>query len=162
MRRLFSIAGRPQTKRYLCGLLATLLLFCGVAAGRKKKPTAEELRSELTKAPAAAKEWKNPYAGQPEAILAGKKLFARHCASCHGLEGRGHEEAPDLHTPVVQSAPPGVLFWFLRSGDLRKGMPSWSRLPDQQRWQLVSYLQTFAPQAETAEKKGSNSPDTRK
>lgn len=152
MPRLFSIINPEQTKRYLCGLLALVFLFGGVAAARKKKLTAEELGSELAKAPAAAKDWKNPYAGQPDAILAGKKLFERHCVGCHGLEGRGQEDAPDLHTPVVQSAPPGVLFWFLRNGDLRRGMPSWSRLPDQQRWQLVSYLQTFAPEAETAEK----------
>jgi len=35
-----------------------------------------------------------------------------------------------------------VLFWFLRNGNLRQGMPSWSGLPDQQRWQIVSFLKT--------------------
>ena len=158
MRRLLSSAGQPPTKRYLCGLLAMLLLFCGVAAGRKNKSKSEELGSELAKAPAAAKDRENPYAGQPDAVLAGKKLFERHCASCHGLDGRGQEQAPNLHMPVIQSAPPGVLLWFLRNGSLRKGMPSRARLPDQQRWQLVSYLKTFAPGAETAEQEESESP----
>ncbi len=41
------------------------------------------------------------------------------------------------------AAPPGVLFWFLKNGNLKEGMPSWSRLPDQRRWQLVTYLQTL-------------------
>lgn len=129
-----------------------LLLVVAVAAAEKKKPKAEELGSELARAPVAAREWKNPYAGQPDALKAGKKLYERHCASCHGFEGRGQEEAPDLHAPFVQQEPPGVLFWFLKNGNLKDGMPSWSRLPDQQRWQLVTYLRTFAPAVESQEK----------
>jgi len=31
----------------------------------------------------------NPYNGQPDAVLAGKKLFHQHCAQCHGDDGRG-------------------------------------------------------------------------
>ena len=123
-----------------------LALSCGLAAGQNEKPSPEAFGSELAKAPAAAATWKNPYAGQDRAVLAGKKLYERHCADCHGLDGRGGEEAPDLHSPVVQSAPPGVLFWFLKNGDLKEGMPSWSRLPDQRLWQLVSYLQTLTPE----------------
>jgi hypothetical protein len=53
------------------------------------------------------------------------------------------ERAPDLHSPVVREAAPGTLFWFLKNGNLKEGMPSWSRLPDQQIWQLVSYLRTL-------------------
>ncbi len=152
MLALFPTRAFPHRKGYLCGLLGVLLLFGGVAAAQKKKPNAEELGSELAQAPAAAREWINPYAGQPDALRAGKKLYQRHCASCHGLEGRGAEEAPDLHTPVIQNAAPGVLFWFLKNGDLKDGMPAWSRLPDQQRWQLVTYLRTFAPDTEPQEK----------
>jgi len=39
--------------------------------------------------------------------------------------------------------PAGALFWFLY-GNLKHGMPSWSRLPDERRWQLVSYLKSLA------------------
>jgi len=40
--------------------------------------------------------------------------------------------------------PAGALFWFL-NGNLKHGMPpSWSRLPDERRWQLVSYLKSLA------------------
>lgn len=151
MPSLFLLLARPQARRCLCGLLALLLLGGGIAAARKKKSQPEALGSELARAPAAAQAWENPYAARPEAIRAGKKLYERHCSGCHGLEGNGGEEAPDLHSPVVQAAPPGVLFWFLKNGNLREGMPSWSRLPDQQRWQLVTYLRTLPPQQDPAE-----------
>jgi mono/diheme cytochrome c family protein len=64
---------------------------------------------------------------------------------CHGLDGRGREKAPDLHAPFIQPVSPGRLFWFLKNGNLKEGMPSWSSLPDQQRWQLVTYLQSLQP-----------------
>ena len=41
------------------------------------------------------------------------------------------------------NAKPGELQWLLTNGNLGKGMPSWSRLPEQQRWQLVAYLKTL-------------------
>lgn len=119
------------------------LLLCDSAFARQKAPNPAELEAELRKAPVAASSWQNPYAGQPEAILAGKKLFKRHCAECHGVDGRGQDKVPDLHSPIIQSASPGTLFWLLKNGNLKEGMPSWSRLPDQQLWQLVTYLLTL-------------------
>ena len=92
-------------------------------------------------APAAARGWKNPYEERSDAAEAGAKLFRQHCAGCHGDDARGQGKAPSLRSEPVEDAPPGVLFWFLKNGNLRHGMPSWSGLPDQQRWQLVSYLQ---------------------
>ncbi len=119
-----------------------LLLACGASLGQQNAREPNELGAELAKAPPSAAARQNPYEGQADAILAGKKLFKRHCAECHGAEGRGHGKAPDLHSPVVQNASPGTLFWFLRNGNLREGMPSWSRLPDERLWQIVSYLKT--------------------
>lgn len=130
-------------KKYGRLLISVALLVCSVALGRKKPAKPDELGAELRKAPAIANSWQNPYAGQPEAILAGRKLFKRHCTECHGLDGRGQGKAPNLHAPIIQSASAGTLFWFLRNGNLKEGMPSWSRLPDQQLWQLVTYLRTL-------------------
>lgn len=130
-------------KRYSVLVIWGVLLLSGIVFGRKKAPKPEELGAELRKAPVAANSWKNPYAGQVEAERAGQKLYKRYCAECHGLEGRGHDKAPDLHSLIIQGASPGALFWFLRNGNLKEGMPSWSRLPDQQLWQLVTYLQTL-------------------
>jgi hypothetical protein len=43
----------------------------------------------------------------------------------------------------VHEAPDDALFNFLTNGDLRHGMPSWSRLPEQRRWQIVTYLKSL-------------------
>ena len=40
---------------------------------------------------------------------------------------------------------PGALFWILTNGVGRRGMPVWSKLPEPQRWQIVSYLKSLGP-----------------
>jgi mono/diheme cytochrome c family protein len=97
----------------------------------------------IAQAPAKTRAWKNPYEGQPDAIAAGEKLFHQHCAECHGDDARGGKRAADLHSSGVQNATPGELAWFLRNGNLARGMPSWSGLPEQRRWQIVAYLKTL-------------------
>ncbi|MFB3920801.1 MAG: cytochrome c [Terriglobia bacterium] len=108
-----------------------------------KKPKQSYNDPTLVDAPAKAQSLVNPYAGKPEAIQAGKKLYQRHCASCHGDDARGREDAPSLYSPEVRGATPGAKLWFLKNGNLRGGMPAWSRLPDQQLWQLVTFLDTL-------------------
>jgi len=43
----------------------------------------------------------------------------------------------------VQNAAPGAIFWILTNGVVRKKMPVWSKLPEPQRWQLVSYIKSL-------------------
>jgi mono/diheme cytochrome c family protein len=85
----------------------------------------------------------NPYKGDEDARRAGQKLFQRECASCHGRDAQGGERAPALASPALRQAPPGAIFWVLRNGALWHGMPSFSHLPEQQRWQIVTYLKTL-------------------
>jgi mono/diheme cytochrome c family protein len=82
----------------------------------------------------------NPFATQPTAARAGQKLFERECSSCHGHQAQGTGRAPALAPPVLDQIPPGAIFWVLRNGSLRRGMPSFSHLPEPQRWQIVTYL----------------------
>ncbi len=98
-----------------------------------------------TKAPSSAQARANPYGGNADAVRAGRKLVARHCASCHGEDGRGGRNAPPLDTVAVRRAAAGDLFWLLTNGDLRAGMPSWSNLPEARRWQIVAFLQSLDP-----------------
>jgi len=70
-------------------------------------------------------------------------------------ERRRGKKAPSLLVPEVQDATPGALFWVLTNGVVRRGMPVWSKLPEAQRWQMVSYLETLKtspPSAGTAAK----------
>jgi mono/diheme cytochrome c family protein len=55
----------------------------------------------------------------------------------------GSRKAPSLRVPEVQNATPGTLFWILTNGVVRKKMPVWSKLPEPQRWQLVSYIKSL-------------------
>jgi mono/diheme cytochrome c family protein len=89
----------------------------------------------------------NPLANDPEAIAAGAKVYAEHCASCHGENAEGKMQRkhyrPNLHSKRVKDATPGELFWILTNGSLREGMPSWSRFPEPERWQVVTYLKSL-------------------
>ena len=120
-----------------------LMLITALSVAARKPKNEDGPVAQLSKAPPSAQSLKNPYEGQVEAAAAGRKLFGQHCAECHGQDARGLERASDLHSPPIQNAPPGTLFWALRNGRVRKGMPSWSQLPDQQLWQIVTYLKTL-------------------
>ena len=98
--------------------------------------------------PAAAAARPNPLAGRPELAAGGGKLFQRSCATCHGAEGEGRKEkkAADFQLPAVQEQSYGALFWKISNGNTRRGMPSFSSLPELQRWQLVLYLRTLGTQ----------------
>lgn len=85
----------------------------------------------------------NPYANHADAIAAGGLLFADHCAKCHGSDALGRKKRPSLRTREVQGAADGEIFWLLRNGDLRHGMPSWSSLPEPSRWQIITYVKSL-------------------
>lgn len=105
--------------------------------------------AELKKAPAKAAARQNPLESDPESIAGGAKLFERHCAECHGASAEGAKKGPSLREPEVQQSTPGTLFWVLSNGVVRRGMPVWSRLPEPQRWQLVSYIKSLGASDKT-------------
>lgn len=123
----------------LCALLILAmagLLYAAAGDGEwlHKVPPKDRLRA-------------NPFASDSTAATAGAKLFAEHCAQCHGEDAGGKMQGkhyrPNLHTDRVKQATPGELFWLLTNGSQKNGMPSWSKLPDAQRWQLISFLKSL-------------------
>jgi mono/diheme cytochrome c family protein len=71
-------------------------------------------------------------------------LYRDHCQQCHKADARGDgRKKPSLRSPHVQTATDGDLEWFLRQGDLARGMPTWSSLPQAQRWQVIAYLRSL-------------------
>ncbi len=58
----------------------------------------------------------------------------------------GGKKGPSLRADEVQQATPGTLFWLLTNGVVRHGMPVWSKLPEPQRWQLVSFIKSLTPE----------------
>lgn len=95
----------------------------------------------IQKAPPQAANRMNPFQGSVTAQRAGAKLFAAECAACHGSHREGAGKAPPLNRPDVYRAAPGTLFWVLRNGSLRRGMPSFAHLPEPERWQIITFLQ---------------------
>jgi len=93
----------------------------------------------------------NPFATQPQATAAGKVLFSENCAKCHGADANGLHNRPSLRSERIRHASDGELAWMLKNGNPYKGMPPWSSLPEQQRWQIIAYLRTLPP-AHTAGK----------
>lgn len=98
--------------------------------------------STFRNAPASVAQMKNPYSGDAPAAAGGRKLYAQNCAQCHGNNLQGMGPAPTLMSSSVKNAKAGELFWFVTNGDLNKGMPGWPQLPKQQRWQIVTFLES--------------------
>ena len=98
----------------------------------------------LTKVPAKDHERQNPYHEQDDAIAAGGRIFVDHCAQCHGGDANGTKKRPPLRSErVQQQATEGDLHWLLVNGNMKKGMPSWAKLPDQQLWQVITYVRSL-------------------
>jgi mono/diheme cytochrome c family protein len=105
---------------------------------------AASTRSHWDHVPAKDHARVNPLAGQPDAVAAGAIVFADHCAECHKANAGGDgRKRPSLRTEHVRTATDGDLEWFLHQGDLAHGMPSWSSLPTEQRWQVIAYLRSI-------------------
>ena len=127
----------------------TALLVASVALARQDKSAPNKYQgdprvyAELAKAPEKARAKRNPFENDPEAVAAGRNLFEQHCSECHGSAGEGSKKAPSLRAEEVQNAAPGAIFWIVTNGVVRRGMPVWSKLPDPQRWQLVSYIKSL-------------------
>jgi glucose/arabinose dehydrogenase/cytochrome c5 len=97
-------------------------------------------------APASAREQKNPYAGQPAAVTAGRIAYGQNCGSCHGRNGAGTGNIPSLAKKTAQSATDGEIFWFITKGDVANGMPAWDKMPEPKRWQIIAYVKSLRGQ----------------
>jgi mono/diheme cytochrome c family protein len=120
-----------------CSAIAALVIAASLSA-------AAATESRWDKVPPKDHARTNPMTGKPQALQGGAALYKDHCAQCHGANALGDgAKKPPLRSDVVRSASDGDLEWFLRQGDIGHGMPSWSSLPQAQRWQIVSYLRSL-------------------
>jgi mono/diheme cytochrome c family protein len=100
----------------------------------------------LTRVPAADHAMANPLVGHPDAIAAGSALYRDNCAKCHGADGNGRGSRPPVHSARIAAATDSDLFWLLKDGQPSRGMPSWGRLPEDQRWQIIAWLRSIQVQ----------------
>ena len=118
--------------RVLCITMGISLALCAASSSHwERVPPKDHIRT-------------NPLGSRPDSAAAGAVVYREHCAQCHRADAMGDgRKKPPLRTPQVKSATDGDLEWFLRQGDLGHGMPSWSSLPEAQRWQVIAYLRSI-------------------
>ena len=105
-------------------------------------------------APGEASGLLNPLTADEPTRAAGRLLYQTNCAACHGAAGKGdgptafglrprpgdftQHMIPGKHTD-------GQVYLWIRDGYPNSAMPAWGqRLSDEQIWQLVTYVRTFA------------------
>jgi DMSO reductase family type II enzyme heme b subunit len=96
---------------------------------------------------------------QPGDAGAGKAVYERKCAGCHGQKGDGKGAAAELLVPKPRDFTRGLykirttankvpsdqdLFRVITDGMPGTSMPPWAVLPDKERWNLVAYIKTLA------------------
>lgn len=97
--------------------------------------------------------YRSPTGFAASGIVAGAGLYQRHCASCHGAQGRGDGPAAaglavppaDLTADHLWDHPDGELFWWLTAGMTgprgEPVMPGFApQLAEEERWALIDFL----------------------
>jgi len=90
---------------------------------------------------------------------AGKAVYERKCVLCHGDKGDGKGPGAERLVPKPRDFTSGIfkirstaskmpsdqdLFNVISRGMPGTSMPSWSVLPERERWDLVAYVKSFA------------------
>ena len=98
-------------------------------------------------------------AATADVLALGRRVYARQCAACHGVDGRGDGEAAYLLYPKPRDFTTARyrlvstwerlptdedLYRTISRGMPGSAMPSWGHLPEEERWGLVHFIKTFA------------------
>lgn len=123
-------------------------------SGRSRSPyrNAAAQSQEARRNPEAQK-LKNPEPQNAESIEAGKKLYQRHCAACHGPNGKGDGgmalsggEPSDLTDGVWDhGSTDGEIFVVIRDGVSADMLAYKEKLTEKQIWQVVNYIRSIGP-----------------
>ncbi len=135
----------------LAAACALAVLAATAHAQSEMAASSKHFADALRQAPEKARTRHSPVEHQLDAAAAGGKLFEMHCAECHGPKANGTRRGPSLLGSEMQQAPPGAIFWVLTNGVVRHGMPVWSKLPEPERWQIVTFLKSFRGQPASKE-----------
>ena len=111
-----------------------------------------------TKAPDDIFNLKNPLEPTQRNLDEGEALFRvdaqpTACKVCHGVTGNGMGMmAPGLNpaprnftcAETMQDISDGQMFWVIKNGSRKTGMPAYPELTEQQVWMLVLHLRRLA------------------
>src|SRR5262245_20621412 len=104
--------------------------------------------------PEAAK-LKNPNAADAASIEAGKQVYEKNCANCHGKSGAGDgamgaelnpKPSNFTDTQWKHGSSDGEIFTVIKDGVKGTAMKSFnSKLTPKQMWDAVNYIRTLSP-----------------
>lgn len=83
---------------------------------------------------------------EPGLVSRGAELYGEHCATCHGVDGRGTRDVPI----VIDDASPALIDFLIRTGRMPLPHPDARMqrrdptIDDDQRQAIVAYFRTFA------------------
>lgn len=126
-------------------------VFFAVLIASTAVALSEEQSKQKWSVPAAEAQKKNPVAANESSLAAGRKIYLKTCASCHGKTGDADGPAvielnihpAKLSDPTVATQSDGTLFWKITTG--KKPMPGYGkRLSETDRWNLVNYVRTLS------------------
>jgi mono/diheme cytochrome c family protein len=113
---------------------ALLALVLGTTALAQEEP------------PAPYAGMKNPFAWDDgSAVAAGQTVYKQSCLGCHGVTGdslaRFNFSKPEFSDGL--RARPDYYMWVLSEGRLSQGMPGYKSLSEDQRWQVLTYIDSL-------------------
>ena len=164
---------RVAARRLLVGVLsvfaAVSMTWCGTGSvsdlslgkernpadsGRSRSPCRNAAaRSQEARRNTEAQKIKNPEPQNSESIDAGKKLYQRYCAACHGPSGKGDGglalsggEPSDLTDGAWDyGSTDGEIFVVIRDGVSADMLAYKEKLTEKQIWQVVNYIRSIGP-----------------
>ncbi len=106
----------------------------------------------------------NPIRPTAESLARGKRQFGFDCAMCHGKTGDGTGDvATDMKLKMKNHTDPatlknltdGELFYLIKKGKDQMP-PEGDRVKNEEIWDMVNYVRSFAKKGSTAEEKTPN------
>ena len=111
----------------------------------------------LGPAPPATAQDASPVPADAASLARGQDIYGQMCAVCHGIQGRGDgplartmvPRPADFRVHMAEGHTPQQLFEWTSLGVPETAMPGYAAdLSDDDRWNVINYLQTFAPAAQ--------------
>lgn len=132
----------------VCVIAAMWVGVCAAAQDREHSRNAD------------AKAIVNPVTSDAQSIEAGKKLYQRHCAGCHGPQGKGDGSlALSGGTPSDftddkwdYGSSDGEIFVVIRDGVSSDMLAYKDKLTEKEIWHVVNFIRSLGPKPREKEK----------
>ncbi len=134
--------------RRLWVFVSSVFLMAGVIAAEQSHPVEPHRHPEAQKI-------KNPVPSDAASIEEGRKIYLRHCASCHGPQAKGDGGmalAGGTPSNLVDEAwdhgsSDGEIFVVIRDGTSADMEGYKDRLTEKQMWHLINFLRSLGPKS---------------